>query len=209
MTADAVRVRRRRPGRHRTVLLHGLGGGISSWDGFAAHVDADLELWDAQLPWHSAGSGRWSRRDDAAAAVAQALAAVPGDPDVVIAHSFAANLMLELLATKEIQQPRAVVLVSPFYRPTPEDFTWETAESYLHGLLAILDEGLRVSSGGRLDDDVRENMAHRLRERIGPYGWVRFFDAYLRSPMVAMDAVRPPVLVVSGRDDRAARAGDA
>ena len=204
-----MRVSRRRSGRYRTILLHGLGGSASAWDGFAAHVGTDLELWDAELPWHSGGSGRWSRRDDAVAVVADALAAVPGGAEVVIAHSFAANLVLELLASKEVEPPRAVVLVSPFYRPTPEDFTWETAESYLHGLLAILDEGLRVSSHGRLDEDVREDMARRLRERIGPYGWVRFFDAYLRSPLLATDAVRPPVLVVSGRDDRAARPADA
>jgi pimeloyl-ACP methyl ester carboxylesterase len=135
--------------------------------------------------------------------------AVPGGVDVIVAHSFAANLVLEQIAAGDLGAPSALVLIAPFYRAHPDDFDFDTLEAYLHGLLGILDEGLRVSAFADLDPEVRTAMAARVRERIGPYGWMRFFDAYLRTPMVDLTRVDLPVLVMGGVDDVAAAPSDA
>ncbi|MFB6889897.1 alpha/beta fold hydrolase, partial [Kitasatospora sp. NPDC056327] len=128
---------------------------------------------------------------------------------VVVAHSFAALALLEHLASPRPADLEAAVLVSPFYRPRPGDFDWATLAHYLEDFHLILDEGLRVSAEDRLDAATRRAMALRVRERIGPYGWTDFFGAYLRTPSLALERVRPPVLVVAGRDDLAARPADA
>jgi pimeloyl-ACP methyl ester carboxylesterase len=198
-----------RPGPGPRVLLwHGLGGSTASWNGFAAHLDARLDVWAAAPPWGAFGDPTWSRVLDAGAVVRTAAAAVPGGAEVVVAHSFAANVVLEQVAAARLPVS-ALVLVSPFYRADPDEFDWATIEAYLHGLIDILDEGLAVSAAGRLDPLIRRGMAQRVRERIGPYGWMRFFDAYLRSPLLDLDAVGAPVLVVGGVDDSAAPPRDA
>ncbi|MEU1729848.1 alpha/beta hydrolase [Streptosporangium sp. NPDC020145] len=198
------RVRCRRPATVerpvRVLMLYGLGGGPSTWNRFAELAGPDLELWEAALPWSAGDTGEWSRRGDATSWVRAAIDEA-GAVDLVVAHSFAANVLLEVLAR---DGGPAAVLVSPFYRASPAEFDWATIESYLHGFHGILDEGLRVSSEGRLAAGVRHDMALKLRERLGPYGWMRFFDAYLRSPMLDTAAVTVPCLVISGADDPAA-----
>ncbi|WP_049565735.1 alpha/beta fold hydrolase [Nonomuraea sp. SBT364] len=182
----------------RVALLHGLGGGPSTWNSFAALAPAHLELWEADLPWSAVGSREWSHEPDPGRRLDRAV----DGAEVVVAHSFAANLLLESLARGT--KVGAAVLVSPFYRSSPGEFDWATIESYLAGFYGILDHGLRVTSSDRLSPGTRHDMAVKLRERLGPYSWMRFFDAYLRSPMLDTSAVTAPCLVISGRDDPAA-----
>jgi pimeloyl-ACP methyl ester carboxylesterase len=44
-------------------------------------------------------------------------------------------------------------------------------------------------------------MTLRIRDRVGPYGWVRFFETYLRTPRLRTERLRAPCLVVSGERD--------
>ncbi|MFE0799684.1 alpha/beta fold hydrolase [Streptomyces sp. NPDC058812] len=211
----SVRVRLRRAPHDdarrpvRVLLLHGLAGSTAVWRRFTELAGGELELWEAELPWAAHGDTRWSHDPDPVPWVAEALDAVPGQVDLLIAHSFAANAVLELLVSRPAGRPGAVVLVSPFHRGTPEEFEWDTAVYYLHGFQRILDEGLRVGSDGRIPVELREAMALRVRDRIGPYGWMRFFDAYLRSPFLDTAAIGLPTLVVAGEHDFAARPADA
>jgi len=210
-----VAVERRRaatgPGRPtRVLLVPGLAGSAGAWDALAERCPPSLDIWVAQPPWVNTGDGRWSRDPDASGWITEAVLALDEPVDAVVAHSFAAAMLLELLARHDCPiRPRAVVLVSPFYRARPEDFDWATMAHYLNGFHLILEEGLRLQPGGRLSPDVRSTLALRLREYIGPYGWLRFFDAYLRTPFLDAAAVRPAVLVISGDRDLAAPPTDA
>jgi pimeloyl-ACP methyl ester carboxylesterase len=207
----SVRLRRAaaEPETTRVLLLHGLGGSQAAWAPLARHAGHDLELWEAELPWTGTGDPAWSYRADVGETIGRAMRSVPDGADVVVAHSFAANLLLEEVSRGTVPAPRALVLISPFYRPDPADFQWSTIESYLHGLIDIVEEGLRISASPRLDDGIRRQMARRARDRIGPYGWMRFFDAYLRTPLLDLRELRLPTLVLAGADDRAATAQDA
>jgi pimeloyl-ACP methyl ester carboxylesterase len=193
----------------RVLLLHGLGGSTAAWTGFAACADPALELWEAELPWGAFSDPTWSRQPDLPAIVRAAVDAVPLGVDVIVAHSFAADLVLEQIIAGDLVAPSALVLISPFYRADADDFGWDTIEAYLHGLLGILDEGLKVSAFADLDPEIRTAMASRVRDRIGPYGWMRFFDAYLRTPMLDLSRADLPVLVIGGIDDVAAAPSDA
>ncbi|MFE9564806.1 alpha/beta fold hydrolase [Streptomyces sp. NPDC006487] len=210
-----VGVRLRRPAEGagkpvRVLTLHGLAGTTEVWRRFSELADPRLEVWEAELPWAASAVGTgWSHRPDPVPWVRQALDGVPGGADAVVAHSFAAGAVLELLAAEGPARPGAVVLVSPFHRRDPDDFDFETAQYYLNGFHRILDEGLRVSSADRIPGDLRELMALKMRERVGPYGWMRFFDAYLRSPFLDVGSLTRPVLVVAGEHDFAAPPSDA
>ncbi|MEK8171056.1 hypothetical protein NKH77_20470 [Streptomyces sp. M19] len=47
-------------------------------------------------------------------------------------------------------------------------------------------------------------MALKIRDRIGPYGFQRFFGTYLATPRLRLDRLRMPCLVLGGAEDRAA-----
>jgi len=207
---DAVSVHLRRPALGpgepvRALLLHGLGDSATVWEPFARHAPGRLELWCAELPW--GGGGRWSRDEDSGRWVDDALRlatdAAGARPDLLIAHSFAATLALARLAAGA-ELAGAVVLVAPFYRASADEFDWPAISYYLNEFHQILAEGIRVRAGARLSDDLRTDMAVRVRDRLGPYGWSRFFDAYLRTPGLPLAGIDVPLLLVAGERDTAA-----
>ncbi|MFE6871574.1 alpha/beta fold hydrolase [Kitasatospora sp. NPDC057692] len=213
--ARTAAARLRRPARDgsppvRVLVLHGLAGSASVWRPYGELAPDGVEIWDGVLPWGAEGDPEWSVHGDPADHVERALDAVPGGADAVIVHSFTAGPCLEVLARRAPgRAPRAAVVVAPFHRRAPEDFTWDDALYYLSGFHRILDEGLRISAGDRVTPSLRAAMAMRVRDRVGPYGWQQFFGAYLRSPGLDVAALRLPVLVVAGADDFAAPPDDA
>ncbi|MFJ6215768.1 alpha/beta fold hydrolase [Streptomyces sp. NPDC092296] len=197
----------------RVLLLHGLGGNPAVWDRMITHLDEDHEVWDAELPW--AGGLRRSGWGQDTAAPADALAELvrrPAKPsgapfDAVVAHSYAANLLLEALASRLIA-PVPTVLLSPFYRSSPDDFDWPTISHYLNDFHQTFAEALEVGVTGRHPRARRDWLARCLRDQIGPYGWMRFFETYLRTPFLDLPAVTAPTLVVAGGRDRVAPAAE-
>lgn len=204
---------RRRPARAartlRTLLLPGLGGSTAVWAPFLALAPRNLDVRQADVPWTGGGDGRWSHHPDPVRWVVRAARRAGAPVDLLIAHSFAATLALDLPGRAAGVRPAAFILVSPFYRPAASDFDWATMAYYLEGFHRILDEGLRIGGVRPSSAELRGPMALRVRERIGPYGWMRFFDAYLRTPFQDVSAIRVPTLVVTGEHDIAARPDDA
>ncbi|KAF4406767.1 MULTISPECIES: alpha/beta fold hydrolase [Streptomyces] len=192
----------------RVLMLHGLGGKTTVWDRLADRADRTLELWDVELPWRAmAGSESWGTLPDPAQFLVDLVGEDTGRFDAVLAHSYAANLLTEAMAEDRIA-PRPTVLISPFYRSSPQDFDWSVISYYLNDFHRVFEEALEVGETGRFGKAHRDWMALRLRDQIGPYGWMRFFEAYLRSPFIDRGAVRSPLLVLSGEKDIAARPGD-
>ncbi|WP_369390539.1 alpha/beta fold hydrolase [Streptomyces sp. CG1] len=213
--ATPVEVRRHgaaAPGAPKVLFLHGLAGNDTMWQRAADVLGPGREIWLGRLPWRGQGLADWGRDPDLGGWVEQALLAVPGGPDVVVAHSMTSNVLLELLdqASRAAEDPfarfgvRALVLVAPFYRARPDAFDWATISYYLNDFHLILREGIHVQSRARISPETEIAMAERVREWIGPAGWVRFFDLYLRTPDLQTARITAPCLVIGGARDFAA-----
>lgn len=195
--------------RGRLLLLHGLGNSSSVWRACVPHLPDGFEVWSADMPWRGEGVASWHHTPDVTRWLGEALERIPGGVDVVVAHSFAAITTLSYL-DGELNRGadpfarygiRGLVLVSPFYRRSPQDFTWDAMTRYLEEFHLIMEEGIRVHSGGRLAEDVQRDMARRVCDRVGPYGWMRFVDGYLRTPWLRADMIDVPTAVVCGERD--------
>jgi pimeloyl-ACP methyl ester carboxylesterase len=196
------------------LLLHGLANSHTVWQRFVARSASGCRLWTADMPWRGDSDGTWSHGGGGLSeSVAEAISALPVPPDVVVAHSFSANLLLALFDEVRAsgRDPfrhfgiSGVVLVSPFYRADSEDFDWESITYYLNGFHRIMADGIRVHAGDRLDADLRSDMGRRVAERVGPYGWTSFFTTYLRTPWLRVRELTGPFLVLSGEHDFAAK----
>ncbi|WP_107073127.1 alpha/beta fold hydrolase [Streptomyces rubellomurinus] len=193
----------------RTLLIHGLGANAGVWDKCTGLMADGHELWAAQLPWRDGELGDWTHGPALGGWIAEALRLVPGGAEVLVVHSMAVNVLMELI-DQELQRGvdpfeefgiRALVLVSPFYRSSTEDFDWDALTYYVTDFHLILEEGLHLASEGRLDPDIQRAMAYRVRDRIGPYGWMRFFGLYLATPLLQTGRITVPTLLVSGEHD--------
>lgn len=195
------------------LLLHGMGGGVNGWDALDPLLADRMQLWDVALPWSTTGDTSWAREWDVTPWVGEAIDAAEiraGAPmDLVVAHSYAANVLLELIDAHGPHWPRPTVLVSPFYRAEPADFQWEVISYYTEGFRRMLDDGLRLRAGTRIDEEIRKDMAVRLRDLMGPYTWLRFFDIFLRTPLLRLEHLDAPTLVVGGSEDEGALADGA
>ena len=220
-TASPARLRRSAAVEpaHRVLLLHGMGLSGSAWDTLVHAAPANFELWEADLPWTRNGAADWVDRPDVGQWVAQALRP-PGAPDddgpgyfhAVVAHSYSATAVLELLDRASgplTSSLRSIVLAAPFYRAADADFNLASLEYSLANFPLLFEEGIRVQSSKRISPEVLAAMARRVCELLGPRVWLRFSDSYHRTPRLSFDHLGCPVLVLAGEHDVAAAPSDA
>lgn len=198
----------------QVLLLHGLGNNGGIWAAAQPHWRPDIRVHTPDLPWRGDGISDWRFETDSAARVGKALAAVEGGADVVVAHSFSALPLLELLSRKALAGepvgPSGVVLMTPFYRRQPDDFHWNMIVPLLTSFHDTMAEGIRLQSLDRpIEPGLRADMARRLCEWVGPYGWLRFFEAYLNTPLLRPDLITVPCLVIGAERDRTAPVDEA
>lgn len=190
-------------GSTSVVFVHGLGSSGQCWEVVMAHLSGGLDPWIFEMPWGGGGGATWAQGRPGRHLDTR-FAAMDAPPDIVVAHSFGANVVLEELAAGRMPTVRAAVLVSPFYRPAPESFCFEDLSHYLDDFPQILREGVRLRAGSGRSDELLLDLAVKIQERIDPYGWMRFMRSYLRTPLLDLSRVRVPVLVVVGTADIAA-----
>jgi len=184
-------------------LLHGLGSSASVWDRLTGSLP-ETRVRAYRLPWDAAGGSRWAEERDSRVWLDLELPAGPGEPDVYLAHSFAANVLLDLLVTRGTAGCRGLILLSPFYRPSPQAFDWAALSHYLNDFDDLIRTGILAQREAPPDSDLLEAMVDKVRDRIGPYGWLRFFELYTRTPFLDLSKVDVPCLVIAGGRDTAA-----
>lgn len=186
------------------LLLHGMGGGPGSWDALDILLAPHLELWDVNLPWAITGDPRWAQDPDVRRWVSvpiEHVRAAAGGLDLVVAHSFAANVVLELLAETALLSGTPVVLVSPFYRDTPEDFDWSEVVPGMEQCYTRVAEEILRRRGSRVGDETEDVIVRRMLEFVGAYAPVRFHETCRRTPLLDLESVTTPILLVGGEQD--------
>ncbi len=200
------------PGASDAVAVAFINGMEERWnfcDPLRRELTPQYRAFSLELPWSGTQGNRWGRRVDGAEWVRAGLDLLALDRPVLVAHSFGANALLSFLDRYGTERVRAAVFVSPFYKPRQEDFDWAVLRYYLDEFPRLLECGLEARSGAaRLSPEWTSAMAERVRDRIGPYGWLQFFDSYSRTPDLALDRVTIPCLVLGGETDFASTPED-
>lgn len=215
-TAAPLTVAHARPARRepatRMAFFHGLTENAACWDRVLPLLPDDVDAWVFGLPWDGAHGHEWALERDAAVWIERALAMLPdrpAGPTVLVAHSFAANVLLDHLDRHPLPDRTRLVLLAPFFRPGCRDFDWPLISYYLNDFHLFLAGGIAARRQSRPPDpELLTGMSEKVRDRIGAYGWLRFFELFSRTPLLDLDAVRVPVLVAGGEHDNASFPAD-
>lgn len=214
VTAHQVRRAVREPAA-RIGFLHGLRENVRCWDQVVALLPDDIDAWVFGLPWDGAQGDEWALEREPGVWVQRALRLVPDELTVLVAHSFGANVLLDYLDTVGVRDQRGLVLLAPFYRATREVFDWPTITYYLNDFHLFLAGGITVRRTRPLAPDVLQGMSEKVRDRIGAYGWLRFFELFSRTPMLDLAApmldlaaLTLPCVIVGGERDIASFPAD-
>jgi pimeloyl-ACP methyl ester carboxylesterase len=188
----------------RTVgFIHGLAAGGSVWDPLVGELPPSVKPWVFSLPWDATGGYDWALREPARRWLARALSTAPQTPEVLVAHSFGANVLLDYLcAGGALPDLAGLVLVSPFYRASRDGVDWATLLHYANDFSDVLRDG--ILARGTPAPELVAAMAARVRDRISPYGWLSFINLFAAAPGLELTALAMPCLIIGGDLDTAA-----
>ncbi|KJY48069.1 MULTISPECIES: alpha/beta fold hydrolase [Streptomyces] len=195
------------PHAPRIALVHGFEESRQSWEPLTAHLSPDLRLYALDLPWRNGSQHRWASGGTSPAWLERALSLLPGRPDLIVAHSYGATTLLDLL-TRRVEAARVPsVLVAPVFRPDDRPMDPGFFDEAVQRFRGVLADGLRAQMGPRAQTvpvDILASMADKVRERVEPHGFLQFYATLARCPDLRLEDVDVPVLMISGTRDPSA-----
>ncbi|EPH05547.1 hypothetical protein HMPREF1531_00976 [Propionibacterium sp. oral taxon 192 str. F0372] len=158
----------------RICLISGLGGSAGVWAD-VKELLSDCAVSIPDVPWASTASA-WKYDPEITERFCRSQLA---DCDVLVAHSFAAVSVFNLLTGPNRPPPPAhVVLLSMFYASRAEHFDWSHFDRHRAAFPGVMADGLRAESQGRANPALLDRMAEVVVDAVGPLGWLRFYEAY-------------------------------
>lgn len=192
----------------RIGFLHGLRENVRCWDRVVALLPDDVDAWVFGLPWDGTHGDEWALEREPGVWVERALRLVPERLSVLVAHSFGANVLLDHLDAGPPPDQLGLVLLAPFYRPTRAAFDWTLLSYYLNDFPVFLASGITARRTRPMDPEVLQGMSEKVRDRVGAYGWLRFFELFSRTPTLDLAALTLPCAVAGGELDIASYPAD-
>ena len=192
-----------RPGAFSVAFAHGLEDSWESWLPMAARLSPDWRTVALDLPWRPGNDYRWRRRPSASWLGAE-LDRLDRRPDLLVAHSYGANALLELLCAGDPRVPEQVVLICPLYKPPDVTVTWSLFDRARRAFERHIHDSLRSRLGARLstlDPEVVDLMIAKATDRIGPAGFLAVFEQFSSSASWDLSRIRARVLVLAGGSD--------
>ncbi|MFI2200753.1 alpha/beta fold hydrolase [Streptomyces sp. NPDC020192] len=195
------------PGAPALVLVHGFEESPDTWLPLARRLPGQLHLYALRLPWCSGSPHRWADEGGSALWLERALGLLPSPPDAIVAHSFGATTLLNLLARRTADAQPPAVLVAPVYRPHDRPLDPEFYAEAVRRFRGVLGEGLRTRLGRRaatVPADILQAMSGKVRERVEPHGFLQFYATLARAAELPPYRITSPVRLVSGHHDPSA-----
>jgi pimeloyl-ACP methyl ester carboxylesterase len=192
------------------ATIHGLEGSWDNWCPLRTGCFEQFTMYSLDLPWNGEDGYYWSFTRPAHDWLGLTLDLLPRTPAVIVAHSYGVNVLLEYLQRQRLPGLSALVLLSAFYRPDFSDNDWTLFERCLQGFRAILSEGVQLRRGRVVEPALLASMVEKVLDHVGPVGFTECFAHFARTPMLKLDRIDVPVLVVAGeRDPGASPSGNA
>lgn len=207
---ETLRLRERpggAPDGPHIVLVHGIEENWDTWLPLAAQLPADLRLSALDLPWRAGSDYAWAQRGSSSVWLERALLLPADPPTALVAHSFGASSLLELLTRRSPVAQVPAVLVAPIFRPHDPAVDPRFFGEAVTRFRRVLSEGMTVAMGpraARLDAELLELMNGRIRERVEPYGFLQLYSMLARSGRLPLEQATVPVQLISGTGDPSA-----
>ncbi|MDO3686670.1 alpha/beta fold hydrolase [Micromonospora sp. C28ISP2-4] len=192
------------------AAVHGLADNAGTWQALAARLrPAGYRCYAADAPWRG-DAGRspadWTTSSTGPAEwLGSALTELPEPADVLVGHSFGANVVLDHLAAHPQPPVRAAVLLAPLVRPSGRAPRPDLLARTRAAIGQVVADGLRARLGeraGRVGDDVVAAMARKALRQIPDGAADVVLDRLLATPRPTLARIATPTLVLAGHDDQ-------
>lgn len=187
----------------QVVMLHGMVESPQIWREILHRIAPMFRTgFEVSMPWHCEQGYLWGLEAKPDKWLQPVLDALPAGRKVVVAHSFGANALISTLQQHGRDDIVALVLLSPYYKPDFENFTWDFFRRFVGEFEAFVAGSIRVRPGAeRITASSLAMLVDKVKEKYGSYSWMEFYDLYARTPSLKLDALKMPVLIMGGDRD--------
>lgn len=190
-------------------FVHGMLEDQNTWTSLIDRLDPGSAC-IPHFPWSARGGSAWGREASASRWFDAFRSARSSRPTAIVCHSFGCSAVLEHLLLDNGPQPDVLVLIAPFYCRAREEVTWARFEALVGGLERLIADSISVQDPrGRYSGWLGQEMALKVRDRLGVYGWFEFLASFLRTPDLPLSRLTARTLVISGERDVYSTRGDA
>jgi pimeloyl-ACP methyl ester carboxylesterase len=185
------------------VALHGMVESPAIWRDVLEQVAFEFcGGYELSMPWHCDEGHLWGLEARPDEWLQPMLAGLPSGRKVVFAHSFGACALLSLLQRRQYDDIHAVILLSPYYKPTFEEFTWDLFRRCVGEFEAFVADSIRIrTSAARISAASLALLVDKVKDKYGSYSWVEFYSLYARMPALNLAMLEMPVLILCGDRD--------
>jgi len=192
------------------AMVHGLEGSWDTWHPLRRGCFKRFTLFSLKLPWDGQAGYEWCHVRPAREWLALTLDLLPVAPTLIVAHSYGVNVVLEYLERNGLGALEGLVLMSSFYRTDAGGNDWRVFEGCLRGFRAILEQGIALRRGRELETGLMSVIVDKVVDHVGPVGFAECFSHFVRTPLLHLERLALPALVIAGeRDPGATAAGNA
>lgn len=197
----------------RATFIHGIAAHPNYWSALQKRMAFSGPMAAPSFPWgtHRENNPALEIDDALSVLLLDGLGTDDLGEDILVCHSFGALSTLVGICSGALTAPRVLILFSPFYRDDSDNFDWARMSYYVNDFHLVLEEAIRISMRQKsgISDDLVQEMALKVREWVGPVGWMHFFRAYLETPSLDLSRIDCPVLIIGGEKDISAFPEDA
>ncbi len=185
------------------VTIHGMVEPPDIWRGVMEKIAPGFcRGFEISMPWHCDQGYYWGLEAKPGEWLEPVFSALPAGPKVVLAHSFGANALLDVLQRQPGSDIDSLVLLSPYYKSSYEDFTWDMFRRFVSEFEAFVAASIRIRPGAeRMSAASITMLIDKVKEKYGSYSWVEFYELYARTPGLKLDTLKMPTLVLGGDRD--------
>lgn len=187
-----------------TVLfVHGLDDGWRCWEPVIEAVGTDLTCDVLDLPWRAGSDHAWRSQPEWSRLMADLRSRLAA-ADAVVAHSFGASTVLELLATADELRSLPAVLVCPLYWPPGDPVSPPVVDRARAAFEEHIAAGVRARLGpraARCDADVVDGMIRRAVSAVGLMGFQAVLERYIATRCVPLGQIGGRIVVICAQVD--------
>ncbi|MDC8758948.1 alpha/beta fold hydrolase [Janthinobacterium fluminis] len=184
------------------LFVHGMVESDDVWASVPPLLPPGVVAVTLELPWSGRLDALWGLSMAPEQWLHAALEAHGIAPDGIVAHSFGANVVLQYLERHGSGGVAHLLLISPFYKASTGDVSWELFQHYVFEFERFIELSLTVRQGSRpLAPELFGAVRQKLRDQFGCYSWMQFWQLFSRTPFLSLREFTQPCLLITGADD--------
>jgi pimeloyl-ACP methyl ester carboxylesterase len=151
------------------------------------------------MPWSGVSGSDWASSQSAEQWWENIMEYCPGNPDLIIGHSFGATVILNW-ARQKVNSKAKLLFIAPLFLSSKPELTWEKIDHFARTVPDQLMTSLyeRIGLERYVSQHILKAMALSMSSRVLPGGIIEMFSILKKIAINSLEAVKGKITIVRG-----------